>query len=170
MIEINNTCPCAESYFLSSSENYDELTAAVSAALVDRFLQQTEDDETNNTNTNTNTNTNSNTTTTNDVEQQSGSLFQIIYTCIVLFLMFVALISDRVGADSTMMGALTLFMAANIITIEEGLEGFANEGLLTVLVLFVVADGISKTGALDWYMSKLLGRPNTNASAQLRLM
>ena len=167
MTEINNTCPCAESYFLSSSENYDELTAAVSAALVDRFLQQTEDDETNNTNTNTNSNT---TTTTNDVEQQSGSLFQIIYTCIVLFLMFVALISDRVGADSTMMGALTLFMAANIITIEEGLEGFANEGLLTVLVLFVVADGISKTGALDWYMSKLLGRPNTNASAQLRLM
>ena len=167
MIEINNTCPCAESYFLSSSENYDELTAAVSAALVDRFLQQTEDDETNN----TNTNSNSNTTTTNDAEQQqSGSLFQIIYTCIVLFLMFVALISDRVGADSTMMGALTLFMAANIITIEEGLEGFANEGLLTVLVLFVVADGISKTGALDWYMSKLLGRPNTNASAQLRLM
>ena len=167
MTEINNTCPCAESYFLSSSDNYDELTAAVSAALVDRFLQQTEDDETNNTNTNTNTNT----TTTNDVEQQqSGSLFQIIYTCIVLFLMFVALISDRVGADSTMMGALTLFMAANIITIEEGLEGFANEGLLTVLVLFVVADGISKTGALDWYMSKLLGRPNTNASAQLRLM
>ena len=166
MTEINNTCPCAESYFLSSSDNYDELTAAVSAALVDRFLQQTEDDETNN----TNSNTNSNTTTTNDVEQQSGSLFQIIYTCIVLFLMFVALISDRVGADSTMMGALTLFMAANIITIEEGLEGFANEGLLTVLVLFVVADGISKTGALDWYMSKLLGRPNTNASAQLRLM
>ena len=165
MIEINNTCPCAESYFLSSSDNYDELTAAVSAALVDRFLQQTEDDETNN------SNSNSNTTTTNDVEQQqSGSLFQIIYTCIVLFLMFVALISDRVGADSTMMGALTLFMAANIITIEEGLEGFANEGLLTVLVLFVVADGISKTGALDWYMSKLLGRPNTNASAQLRLM
>ena len=169
MTEINNTCPCAESYFLSSSDNYDELTAAVSAALVDRFLQQTEeDDETNN--TNTNSNSNSNTTTTNDAEQQSGSLFQIIYTCIVLFLMFVALISDRVGADSTMMGALTLFMAANIITIEEGLEGFANEGLLTVLVLFVVADGISKTGALDWYMSKLLGRPNTNASAQLRLM
>ena len=165
MTEINNTCPCAESYFLSSSDNYDELTAAVSAALVDRFLQQTEDGETNN------TKSNSNTTTTNDVEQQqSGSLFQIIYTCIVLFLMFVALISDRVGADSTMMGALTLFMAANIITIEEGLEGFANEGLLTVLVLFVVADGISKTGALDWYMSKLLGRPHTNASAQLRLM
>jgi hypothetical protein len=39
-------------------------------------------------------------------------------------------------------------MASKIITIQEGLEGFSNEGLLTVLVLFVVAAGISHTGAL----------------------
>lgn len=90
--------------------------------------------------------------------------------CLVLFLMFVALISDKVGADMVMLGALTLCMAAKIITVEEGLEGFANEGLITVLVLFVVAAGISHTGALDWYMSKLLGRPSSAASAQLRLM
>ena len=38
------------------------------------------------------------------------------------------------------------------------------------LVLFVVADGINKTGALDWYMGKLLGRPKNVASAQVRLM
>jgi di/tricarboxylate transporter len=60
--------------------------------------------------------------------------------------MFVALLSDRLGADSVMLAALTAFMAAEIITIEEGLVGFSNEGLLTVLVLFVVAEGISKTG------------------------
>jgi hypothetical protein len=62
--------------------------------------------------------------------------------------MFVALISDRVGADMVMMVALTLLMASKIISIKEGLDGFANEGLLTVLVLFVVAAGISHTGAL----------------------
>jgi hypothetical protein len=39
-------------------------------------------------------------------------------------------------------------MASKIISIKEGLDGFANEGLLTVLVLFVVAAGISHTGAL----------------------
>ena len=33
-----------------------------------------------------------------------------------------------------------------------------------------MADGISRTGALDWYMGKLLGRPASTASAQLRLM
>ncbi len=84
--------------------------------------------------------------------------------------MFAALISDRVGADMVMVSALTLLMASEIISIEEGVAGFANEGLLTVLVLFVVAAGISHTGALDWYMGKLLGRPKNGASAQLRLM
>ena len=34
----------------------------------------------------------------------------------------------------------------------------------------MVAAGISHTGALDWYMGKLLGRPRSPASAQLRLM
>jgi len=98
------------------------------------------------------------------------ALWQVIYACVVLLFMFIALISDRIGADSVMLSAVTAFMAAGIITLKEGLAGFSNQGLLTVLTLFVVADGISKTGALDWYMGKLLGRPQTAASAQIRLM
>jgi len=90
--------------------------------------------------------------------------------CCVLAFMFVALISDRVGADMVMMTSLTLCMASGIITIEEGLVGFSNEGLLTVLVLFVVAAGIGHTGALDWYMGRLLGRPKNTTDGQLRLM
>jgi len=61
-------------------------------------------------------------------------------------------------------------MIAGIVTIEEGLIGFSNEGILTVVSLFVVAEGINRTGALDWYMAKLLGRPKTLAMAQLRLL
>lgn len=90
--------------------------------------------------------------------------------CFVLAFMFVALISDRVGADMVMMTSLTLCMASGIISVEEGLEGFSNEGLLTVLVLFVVAAGIGHTGALDWYMGRLLGRPKNTTDGQLRLM
>lgn len=97
-------------------------------------------------------------------------LWEMIYTSVVLVIMFGILISDRVGADSVMLMALTAFMAAGIVTLGEGLAGFSNEGLLTVLILFVVAEGISKTGALDWYMGKILGRPKTASSAQFRLM
>jgi len=101
---------------------------------------------------------------------EGSKAWEIVYVSIVLFLMFAALISDRIGADHVMMSAVTLLMASKIITVEEGVAGFANEGLLTVLVLFVVAAGISHTGALDWYMGKLLGRPNSTAAAQLKLM
>ena len=80
--------------------------------------------------------------------ESQEALWKIIYTSFVLLIMFVALISDKVGADMVMMLALTLLMASKIITVQEGLAGFANEGLLTVLVLFVVAAGISHTGAL----------------------
>lgn len=97
-------------------------------------------------------------------------IWQIVYTSVVLVVMFAALISDRLGADMVMMAALTLFMAAQIITVQEGLVGFSNQGIITVLVLFVIADGISRTGALDWYMSRLLGKPASPAGAQLRLM
>mmetsp|Transcript_29018 Transcript_29018/g.42804 ORF Transcript_29018/g.42804 Transcript_29018/m.42804 type:complete len:1236 (+) Transcript_29018:347-4054(+) len=103
-------------------------------------------------------------------ENQPVLLWEVLYTCGVLVFMFGALISDRIGADSVMMVSLTALMTAKIISVDEGLEGFANQGLMTVMTLFVVAEGISRTGALDWYMGKLLGKPKTAAMAQIKLM
>ena len=45
-----------------------------------------------------------------------------------------------------------------------------NEGLLTVGILFVVAAGLTETGALRLITERLLGRPTSTFSAQLRLM
>eukprot|EP00986_Skeletonema_menzelii_P019695 scaffold28949_cov154-Skeletonema_menzelii.AAC.1 len=84
--------------------------------------------------------------------------------------MFALLISDKIGADMVMLAALTACMAGQIITIQEGVAGFANVAVLTVMILFVVAAGIQLTGGLDWYMAKLLGRPKSVQGAQLRLM
>lgn len=48
-----------------------------------------------------------------------------------------------------------------VITVEDALEGFANTGLLTVGILFVMAAGISETGGLDYVFSQILGNPAT---------
>jgi di/tricarboxylate transporter len=93
-----------------------------------------------------------------------------IFTVIVLFIMFAVLIQDRVGTDSVMLTALTAFYISGVIDVEEALKGFNSQGLLTVLVLFVVAEGLNKTGALNWYVGKLFGAPTTLAGAQLRVM
>jgi di/tricarboxylate transporter len=45
-----------------------------------------------------------------------------------------------------------------------------NEGLLTVGILFVVAAGLTETGALRLLTDRVLGRPTTTRSAQVRLM
>lgn len=52
-----------------------------------------------------------------DDSNNDSATWEIVYTCVVLFIMFAALISDRLGADSIMLAAVTAFMAAEIITI-----------------------------------------------------
>jgi hypothetical protein len=69
-----------------------------------------------------------------DEEEPKGETWQIVYMSVVLFFMFAALLSDRLGPDSVMMAALAFCMAAGIVTVKEGLEGFSNEGVLTVMV------------------------------------
>jgi di/tricarboxylate transporter len=102
-------------------------------------------------------------------EGPKGSLWEQIVVAIVLVVLLVTLMLDKVGADWVMATALVTFMVCEIIDAKEALAGFANEGVLTVMALFIVAEGISRTGALDYYMGLVLGTPTTVAGAQIRL-
>jgi len=98
-----------------------------------------------------------------------GEPWEKAVVSIVLFVTLGVLVVDKIGPDWALVTALLIFMAFEIINIDEGLAGFANEGVLTVMALFVLAEGVSRTGALDHYMGKLLGTPSTAAGAQVRL-
>jgi len=67
-------------------------------------------------------------------ESQQGELWQMIYVGVVLLIMFAALIFDKIGADMVMLAALTACMAGQIITVQEGVAGFSNSAVLTVMV------------------------------------
>lgn len=67
-------------------------------------------------------------------KEPQGETWQIVYMSVVLFFMFAFLLTDRLGPDSVMMAALAFCLAAQIVTIKEGLAGFSNEGVLTVMV------------------------------------
>jgi MFS family permease len=107
---------------------------------------------------------------TQEKKDDPPASWEMPFTICMLALMFAVLITDRIGTDSVMLTALTVFFLSNIINIEEALDGFRSKGLLTVLVLFVVAEGLNKTGALSWYVGKMLGTPRTPSEAQLRLL
>lgn len=75
---------------------------------------------------------------------------------------------QKTRPELVMLGMLTIFMAAGIITPQQGLKGFSNSGLATVAVLFVIATAISSAG-VDDFVGALLGRPTNVPTALLRL-
>ena len=80
------------------------------------------------------------------------------------------LIGTRFAPDVILVAALTALMVSGVLAPQEALLGLSNPGLATVGVLYVVAAGLVDTGAIHMVGSRLLGRPRTLISAQLRLM
>ena len=60
--------------------------------------------------------------------------WQLIFMSILMVIMFAFLIADRVAPDHVFVTALAFCMVTGIVDSKEGLKGFANEGVLTVMV------------------------------------
>jgi di/tricarboxylate transporter len=75
----------------------------------------------------------------------------------------------RARADLAMAAGLTLLLTLRILTPAQALAGFANEAVVLVAALFVVAAGLRETGAVVWLLRPVLGRPRSVFAAQLRL-
>ncbi len=70
-----------------------------------------------------------------------------------------------VSADIIMSAGLTLLLVSGILLPEEALAGFANQGMLTVAVLYIVVSGLTETGAVGWIVQHILGRPGSTRLA-----
>lgn len=60
--------------------------------------------------------------------------------------------------------------AVGIITPEEAFRGLANPAVVTIGALLVVAEGLRRTGVLDWIGRQLLGSVKTERGALLHLL
>jgi len=81
-----------------------------------------------------------------------------------------ALALTQVGTDLVMVAGLTALMLAKVIGPQDALNGFANESLLSIGALYVVAAGLRETGALNQVVGKVFGRPRSATVAQARMM
>ena len=70
--------------------------------------------------------------------------------------MVLALIKDRMRPGLIMFSGAVVFLCAGILTPKELLEGFANKGMITVAMLFLVSEGVRQSGALGQLIKKLL--------------
>ncbi|TVQ89352.1 MAG: SLC13 family permease [Chromatiaceae bacterium] len=92
------------------------------------------------------------------------------FTLTVVLGAFVLLARPRTAPDLVTAGALTALLISGVLTPAEALIGFSNPGMITIAVLYVVVTGLTETGAVHWLGQALLGRPRSEARAQLRLM
>lgn len=75
--------------------------------------------------------------------------WQAWVTLAVVALILIALLKNWAQPDILFVAASTLFAGLGIISPKQAFEGFANQGMLTVAFLFVVAAGLRDTGLLD---------------------
>ncbi len=92
------------------------------------------------------------------------------FSVVVVVLNVALLVFTRIGADIVLVSGVTLLLLSGILTPSEALSGLANEGMVTVGVLYVVVAGLRETGGILWLGQRLFGRPKTLAGAQVRMM
>lgn len=92
------------------------------------------------------------------------------FTVGTVILVMSALMTNRVSTDVAMVGGLTLIMLAGILEPVEAVRGFAHPAVVIIGGMFVIAAGLEETGAMEMLAQRLLGRPKTLHTAQLRLM
>ncbi len=92
-----------------------------------------------------------------------------------IVLMGFALVRNLAGPDTVLVGGMTVLMSLSVISDRflgpaASIAHFGNAGLGTIAVLFVVAEGLTQTGAMGMIAGNLLGRPKSTSVAQARLM
>jgi len=87
-----------------------------------------------------------------------------------VLVVMVLLVSNRVAPETAMLGALVAQVLVGAVELESALAGFGHPAVLMIGSLFVVAAGLTETGATTALAQKLLGTPSGETAAQLRLM
>jgi di/tricarboxylate transporter len=89
---------------------------------------------------------------------------------IVVMILALLMQENVVSPDVAIMLAVVILTLAGVITPRDALSGFANESVATIGALYVVALGISNSGALDLFSRYVLGSPKSLTMALARLM
>lgn len=97
------------------------------------------------------------------------SIFVIVGICV----MVAVLLMDKMRPGIALFLVAIVFMAAGIITADELAAGFSNKGVMTVAMLFLVSEGIRRSGALALFVDKVFPqntKPRTASAVIARVL
>ncbi len=93
-----------------------------------------------------------------------------IFTLLIVAVCFGLLAFTTLTPDVILVGAVVVLLATGVLTTPESLAGLANEGVVTVAILFIVAAAVQETGGVDWIGRNVLGRPKSLRMGVTRLV
>lgn len=91
-----------------------------------------------------------------------------LLTVALTLAVFIVLALDLAPPDLTLLAAVVLLTIAGVISAKEAFGGFANEAVLTVGALFIVAAAVRNTGALSYVYDLMTPRGPSVSSAVAR--
>lgn len=96
--------------------------------------------------------------------------WQAWFSFAVLGVMFAGLVAAVLPVSVILLLALVTLLAFQVVTPKDALSGFAGNGVGTIVVLFIVVEGITRTSTLAPVVVVLLGKPRSLCVAQARVM
>ena len=94
-----------------------------------------------------------------------------IFTTIVVLVLLVALMKEKMRPGLILFSGAVIFMCVGIINPKELLEGFSNKGMITVALLFLVSEGVRRSGLLEQLLGRLLPKGSaTVRKVQMRML
>jgi di/tricarboxylate transporter len=88
----------------------------------------------------------------------------------VIGLVFAALLATEAATDVVLTGAVTILLVAGVLQPKEALAGLANEGIVTIAVLYAVVAGLDATGGNTIIAERFLSRPKSVTGALTKMM
>ncbi len=95
---------------------------------------------------------------------------EIMIVLVAVVGMLVCLIKEVSRPEFIVFCTLAVLMLVGIISPEDALKGFANEGMLTIALLFIVAGAVQQTGFLTHIVSGVLGKGNNPKLSLIKMM
>ena len=88
----------------------------------------------------------------------------------VLLVFLGVIIRGRLAVDFALAGAMVALLVFGVLTPNEAFSGFSNPALFIIACLYVVASALKESGALHWWVMRLLGNSGSIKGAIPRIM
>lgn len=95
---------------------------------------------------------------------------EMIFVAVMIVIMLFLLLFEVMRADFTVFSFLVLFLLSGVISTEQALSGFSNVGMLTVLLLFIVAGAIQKHGIIENFVNRILRDSKSPRKSMFKLL